>query len=80
MAAKLYTFEGEMMTIAEAGKLCPRISHSTLKRHIEAGRNTIIAVMSYDHLRASGSGARKAYAARGKPSMFRGSLSAGGSR
>ena len=72
--AKLHMFDGEGMTISEANKRCPRISDASLRRHIAAGRNTTAEVMNYDPSRCIAAGARKAYAARGKPSMFGGSF------
>ena len=70
---KTYLFEGEQRTMAEIRAMVPLIkSPSTIRRHMEAGRRTVVAMMSFDPKQASIAASRRSYSGRGKPSIIRG--------
>lgn len=70
---KTYPFEGEQRTMAEIRAMVPLIkSPSTIRGHMEAGRRTVIAMMSFDPKLPSIAASRRSYSARGKPSILRG--------
>ena len=75
MAVKTYLFEGEQRTMAEIKTMIPLIkSPSTIHNHLDAGRRTVIAMMSFDPKLPSIAASRRSHAARGKPPMFKGGL------
>lgn len=78
IVAKLtrWMFEGEMRTTNEVCAMVPRLGRNAVIRHLRDGRNTVMAMMSYDPKRASDAGARKAYKARGKTSILRAQINA----
>lgn len=65
---KTHEFEGQQFTIAEIRKAVPAMSEQAIRNAIKAGRNTKVAMLSFDYRAAASAGARKSYAARGKPS------------
>lgn len=71
-----YQFEGSQMTLAEVCKMVPRLSRAAVQRALAAGRNTRIAMMTFNPQAAAIAGSRKAYAARGKPSHMAGVINA----
>lgn len=70
MVPKLYTFEGEMMTRAEICARVPRLSWNSIRRHIEAGRSTAFAILTYAHKAKSAQKCRARYQAQGKPRLI----------
>ena len=73
MAVKTYLFEGVQRTMAEIRAMVPRIkSPSTIHNHLDAGRRTVIAIMSFDPKLPSIAASRRSYSARGKPLILRG--------
>ena len=70
MSVKLFMFEGKLRPMREICAMVPRITDSSLRKHIAAGRNTVMSILTYDHKGASANGARKAHAAKGKPSLL----------
>lgn len=73
MIVKTHLFEGQQRTMAEIRAMVPLIkSPSTIRIHMEAGRRTVVAMMTFDSKAASIAGIRRSYAARGKPSILRG--------
>ena len=68
-----HLFEGQQRTMAEIRAMVPRIkSPSTIHNHLDAGRRTVIAMMSFDPKLPSIAASRRSYSARGKPSILRG--------
>lgn len=65
---KTFEFEGQQRTVAEIRKMVPRLSEHAVRTHLQAGRCTVLAMMSYGPKRASLVGLRRHYAATGKPS------------
>lgn len=57
-----YKFEGRLLTLSEIKKHVPRLSVSAIKAHIEAGRNTKIAMLMFDPKAAARRGGRKSSA------------------
>ena len=72
MPVKTYPFEGEQRTVAEINRMVPRLSDATIRKHIKAGRCTVMAMMSFDPRAVSNAAIRRAYVARGKPSILSG--------
>lgn len=70
MVPKLYMFEGEMRTVAQANQICSRLSESKVRKNLQAGMTTIVEMLSVDPVRASAAGARKAIELRGKPRVL----------
>lgn len=72
---KRYDFEGEQLTVAEIKTRVSCLSAETIRRHLDAGRNTAQAMLSFDISRArSASGRRNAVRARAagnEPSCIR---------
>ena len=73
---KTHEFEGQQFTIAEIRKAVPAMSEQAIRNAIKVGRNTRVAMLSYDHRAASTAGARKAYAQRGKSPFMAGVINA----
>lgn len=46
-APRLHEFDGQQLTIAEIKKLIPVVSESSIRQHLEAGRNTREAILNY---------------------------------
>lgn len=70
---KTYLFEGVQRTMAEIRAMVPLIkSPSTIRSHMEAGRRTVVAMMTFDPKLPSIAASRRSYSARGKPSILRG--------
>jgi len=46
--AKLWTFEDTEATIREIRAVVPCLSHECIQRHLEAGRNTRQAMLTFD--------------------------------
>ena len=68
-----HLFEGQQRTMAETREMVPRIkSPSTIHNHLDAGRRTVIAIMSFDPKLPSIAASRRSYSARGKPLILRG--------
>ncbi len=68
-----HLFEGQQRTMAEIRAMVPRIkSPSTIHNHLDAGRRTVIAIMSFDPKLPSIAASRRSYSARGKPLILRG--------
>lgn len=44
---RTYEFEGELLTIAEIRQRVPAIADPTIRKHLEAGRNTRQAMLTY---------------------------------
>lgn len=68
MTIKTFEFEGQQRTVAEIRKMVPRLSDAGIRKNLAAGRNTVLAMMTFDPKRASLVGLKRHYAATGKPS------------
>lgn len=60
MSAKRHDFEGEQLTVAEIMQRVPALADSTIRRHLAAGRNTRVAMLSFDQSRTNSANGRKA--------------------
>lgn len=69
MAVKTHEFEGQQRTMAEISAMVPALGYSGIVGALAAGRNTVMAMMTFDSKAASIAGIRRAHAARGKRAM-----------
>lgn len=63
-----YTFDGQLMTLAEIRQRVPVISEATIRDHLRAGRNTKQAMLSFSQteaLRQAGKKSAKTNRSRG---------------
>jgi hypothetical protein len=56
---KKYEFEGAMMTLSEIRKRVPRLDNGSIKMHLEQGRCTAQAMLTYNPRAAQRAGALK---------------------
>lgn len=52
MPAKKWEFEGEMLTVKEIHERVPILGEGAIREHLQAGRNTRTAILSYVPRRA----------------------------
>lgn len=61
MALRTYEFEGEQLTVAQIKERVPALSHRSITWHLESGRTTRQAMLTFD-----GGAARRAAGRNGR--------------
>lgn len=66
--AKRYEFEGELLTVSEIAERVPVLSRRAIRKHVQAGRNTRMAMLAFNPAVKRSAGGRRA--ARNRASRF----------
>ena len=80
-AEATHLFDGQQRTIKEIMAMVPAIkTKATVLRHLSEGRNTRMAMLTYDPYCAAANASRRHHEKMGKPAVISGHVSRGGVR
>ena len=70
MSAKKFEFEGQLRSISEIHALVPALTASTIRKHLQAGRTTRQAMLTFDPIAARRRGGRRGRIATERAGYF----------